>query len=975
MNISNRQASGLLIEFDPAQLTIGDITEVGFSNAPGFAQSVQLVGNLAYVADALSGLRVLDVSNPASITQLGAFDTLGSVSDVQVVGNLAYVADGSSGLRVLDVSNPANITELGAFDTPGFARDVQVVGNLAYVADALSGLRVLDVSNPASITELGAFDTFGYAHTVQVMGNLAYVADGDSGLSVLDVSDPTTIGLVNFFDTFFEYYDVQVVGGLAYVADNSGLRVFDVSSPFAITEVGFFDTPGLASRVQVVDDLVYVACGSGLQVLDVSDPAAITEVGFFNTPGFAWDVQVVGGLAYVADDSGGLRVLGLTNARATATIENDDSAKVILASVVNIATQQLEGDDDDPTSLAQFEFSVTLDHPVPGGFTLRYLVRDGAINPVVNPGRAELGKDYIVDDSVPYNQFSGGVGTLTFTGNANERLFIDLTSIGDTVVEADEFFNIELDTITLNDAAIDPSLVTVSDEKPGDRRQQGVILNRLDGMPPDDQSQLSLAFAGKFPSPNGGDPIARFEVTSSNGVQEGFQVDLVVDLLSVSGASSALTFADSNSRRTVRGSFTGNPGERRSIDVPIPPSTTMLNATLGNVSAAGAGVNPADILPAALLAITLPDNAMFVTAAGPGGGPHVKVFKSSGIKEFFAFGGGFIGGVRLATGDVTGDGVSDIITAAGPGGGPDVRVFDGVTLMQINGPLGDFYAYPGNFTGGVYVAVADLDGDNRANIITGPGQGGGPNVRVFRSSDGAMIRNFYAYPGGFAGGVRVAAADVNGDGTPDIITSPGPGGGPDVRVFDGTTNGMTIPGPLGDFYAYPGNFTGGVYVAAADLDGDNRPDIITGPDAGGGPNVRVFRASDGAMIMDFYAYGNFTGGVRVAAADVNGDVIPDIITTPGPGGGPDVRVFDGTTNGMTIPGPLGDFYAYGNFTGGVYVAAADAIAGIDVDVIAEAGAGGGNAAPQRNPICPRLWTRQSGSSSKLALLLPVPCRT
>ena len=70
-----------------------------------------------------------------------------------------------------------------------------------------------------------------------------------------------------------------------------------------------------------------------------------------------------------------------------------------------------------------------------------------------------------------------------------------------------------------------------------------------------------------------------------------------------------------------------------------------------------------------------------------------------------------------------------------------------------------------------------------------------------------MIREFYAYDARFTGGVRVAAADINGDGFADIITGAGPGGGPHVRVYDEST-GLVMY----QFYAFASNYTGGTYV-------------------------------------------------------------------------------------------------------------------------------------------------------------------
>ena len=89
-----------------------------------------------------------------------------------------------------------------------------------------------------------------------------------------------------------------------------------------------------------------------------------------------------------------------------------------------------------------------------------------------------------------------------------------------------------------------------------------------------------------------------------------------------------------------------------------------------------------------------------------------------------------------------------------------------------------------------------------------------------------------ALPGGsgFAGGVRVASADVNADGTLDLIAGTGPGSASSVVVIDGRT-GATL------FRTNPfeAAFTGGVFVAAGDIDGDGRADVVVTPDRGAVP--------------------------------------------------------------------------------------------------------------------------------------------
>ena len=257
--------------------------------------------------------------------------------------------------------------------------------------------------------------------------------------------------------------------------------------------------------------------------------------------------------------------------------------------------------------------------------------------------------------------------------------------------------------------------------------------------------------------------------------------------------------------------------------------------------------------------------------------------------------------------DVDGDGVDEIVTGAGPGGGPHVRAFRFAAGSVTE--IASFYAYDPAFGGGVFVACGDVDGDGLADIITGAGRGGAPHVRAFGLAGGnaTELASFYAYNPSFAGGVTVAVADVDGDGLGDIVTGAGPTGGPHVRAFSLAGSGAT---ELVSFFAYDPTFVGGVFVASADMTGDGRAEIITGTTREGGP-VRVFSIGGPGQVTEFASFfpyvDGFRGPVRVAAADVDGDGQPDIVSAAGPGGGPHVRALSLAGGVLT---ELASFFAY-----------------------------------------------------------------
>lgn len=274
-----------------------------------------------------------------------------------------------------------------------------------------------------------------------------------------------------------------------------------------------------------------------------------------------------------------------------------------------------------------------------------------------------------------------------------------------------------------------------------------------------------------------------------------------------------------------------------------------------------------------------------VIAPQSGAQAEVVVYDFAGdlVQKFLAYNPKFTKGINVSVGDIDGNGQIEIITAPRAGGGPHIKIFSQRGELEFQ-----FMAFNEKFIGGVSLTMADFTADSKDEIVVGTGKGASNLVRIF-DGQGIMRYQFVPYELSYTGGINLAAGDVDNDGQPEVIVSPQGSARLPVRVFD------KFGHKKAEFYPYPGVFRGGVNLAVGDANGDDKLDILTAPGAGGGPQVKVFTYK-GKLVKQFLAYAkNFRGGVNLAVGDIDGDNANEIITTPGAGGGPHLRVFTTTS--------------------------------------------------------------------------------
>lgn len=230
---------------DPTNASLlGSLAGIGADDLVGIA----IDGSTAYVIDAQTGLRAIDVSDATQPTQIGQDPDVPNAQiraarvklsgDTAVVSYQRFHPDGVPGVRLLNITNPASPVPVGWVPVPGEPSGIALRDDTLFIADFLGAMLMsFDASDASSPIPL---DVTPYNQIVDlsVKGGELYVLTRNSGLQLVDAINAATLTELGSIATQSNAVCVDVNGAHAMVLDG-GLSVpFDRAAHFSLMDVG-----------------------------------------------------------------------------------------------------------------------------------------------------------------------------------------------------------------------------------------------------------------------------------------------------------------------------------------------------------------------------------------------------------------------------------------------------------------------------------------------------------------------------------------------------------------------------------------------------------------------------------------------------------------------------------------------------------------------------------------------------------------
>lgn len=290
--------SGLLVVNITDPINIEKIDE---KILPGNYYNLFSLENRIYLADYQGGIKIFEMKEePQELTLVGYFRDAGEAFEVLVEESIAYVANGLNGLVILDVKNPRRPKLLSNYYSEKvYYNCIAKQGELVYLLNNYGlGLDVYNVSDPKNPQKLPTFNAM-YNHPVSsyneiiVEGSYAYALTAISGmwgpystLRIMNISNPENITEINEI-VYGNHYmrDLQIQNETLFLGSYNGLYILNISDPTNLQQIAIFSS--YYNRVYAItlhEEYAFLAIYNfGLKIVNISDLTNPREIAEYKT--------------------------------------------------------------------------------------------------------------------------------------------------------------------------------------------------------------------------------------------------------------------------------------------------------------------------------------------------------------------------------------------------------------------------------------------------------------------------------------------------------------------------------------------------------------------------------------------------------------------------------------------------------------------------------------------------------------------
>ncbi|MHA1125419.1 MAG: hypothetical protein ACTSQX_07270 [Candidatus Heimdallarchaeota archaeon] len=286
--------------------------------------------------DPLGALGVQPIDEPTlqinavdyNYTEIGSWSDAGSVHSIvveEVEGTLyAYIADGANGLRILNITDPASPYEVGFYqDGAAVAYDVMLHDDYLYLSYGINGLVILDKDNKISPTKIAQVDAFldgNESRGMDIDASYVYLACGLEGMAMIAISDPLHPAYLSSYSDGYFARDVAHGGSFAITTyQNHGVKVLQVGNPLDILLYGNFSTGdyyGISLDWTVSSRYGYIGSKDGLIVMnfwDAENPWIKLDASYIESETKVYDTFLLGNNVFACYENFGVRIFNITN--------------------------------------------------------------------------------------------------------------------------------------------------------------------------------------------------------------------------------------------------------------------------------------------------------------------------------------------------------------------------------------------------------------------------------------------------------------------------------------------------------------------------------------------------------------------------------------------------------------------------------------------------------------------------------------